>query len=141
MKRAILSSILLIPLSIVGLALYAMSTDDIEGIVICAINDETSYIPSSICEYYLFNYRLTKEDVKFIEGRGGLNFPIGISDKTKRHKLVEYFISKGVSINEPSAIDGYPPLHASIINNDPDLVKLLLSNGANIKQKDSNYSP
>lgn len=140
MKKIILLFITLVPLSVVGLALYAMSTDDVEGIVICATNDETSYIPSSVCEYYLFNFRLTKNDIKFLENRGGLNFPIGISDKAKRYKLVKYFISKGVSVNKPSAIDGYPPLHATIINNDPDLVTLLLDNGADIDQKDTNHS-
>lgn len=136
MKKAILSFIIFIPLSVIALAIYAMSTDDIEGIVICATNDETSYIPSSVCEYYLYNFRLTKEDVNYIENRGGLNFPIGIHDNTKRYNLVKFFISKGVSVNKTSAIDGYPPLHAAIIHNDPRIISLLLNNGADINKKD-----
>ncbi len=140
MKKTILSLLVIIPLSVIGLVIYAMSTDDIEGIVICATNDDTHYIPSSLCEFYLLNYRLTEEDIEFIEGRSGLSFLFEIQDKNKRYNLVKYFISKGVSINKPSTIDGYPPLHAAIINNDPDLVKLLLNNGANIKQKDSSYN-
>ncbi len=130
---------MLIPLSIMGLAIYAMSTDDIEGIVICATNEETSYIPSSVCEYYLFNFRLTEEDIKYIESRAGLNFLFGISDPNKRYKIIKYFLAKGVSINKPSAIDGLLPLHAAILDNDEELVKFLLNNGADIHKKDTKF--
>ncbi len=139
MKKAILSLIMLIPLSIIGLAIYAMSTDDIEGIVICATNEETSYIPSSACEYYLFNFRLTEEDIKYIESRAGLNFLFGISDNDKKYKLIEYFLAKGVSVNKPSSIDGLPPLHAAILDNDEELVLFLLNNGADILKKDAKF--
>ena len=140
MKKAILAFIIFIPTSIIGLAIYAMVTDDIEGIVVCAINDDTSYIPSSVCEFYLYNFRLTKEDINYIENRGGLSFPIGIHDKTKRYNLVKLFISKGVSVNKKSMIDGYTPLHSAIIHNDPRVVALLLSNGADINKKDTNQN-
>ncbi len=139
MRKVIISLILLIPLSIVGLATYEMSTENIEFIVINATNEETSYIPSSVYEYYLFNFRLTKEDIKYIESRAGLNFLLGISDHNKRYKFLKYFISKGVSINKPSAIDGFPPLHAAILLNDKELVKFLLNNGADINKKDIKF--
>jgi hypothetical protein len=140
MKKAILAFIVFIPTSIIGLAIYAMATDDIEGIVICAINDDTNYIPSSVCEFYLYNYRFTKEDISYLENRGGLSFPIGIHDETKRYNLVKLFISKDVSVNKKSVIDGYTPLHSAIIHNDPRVVSLLLSSGADINKKDSNQN-
>jgi len=137
MKKSILSIIFLIPLSIITLAIYAMASDDIEGIVICATNNKTSYIPANVCEYYLFNFRLTGKDIEYIESRGGLNFPIAISDNAKRYELVKFFISKGVSVNKASAIDGYPPIHSAIILNYPKIVTLLLNNGADIHNKDN----
>jgi len=139
MKKAILSFLILIPLSIIGLAIYAMSTENIEFVVINATNEETSYIPSSAYEYYLFNFRLTEEDIKYIENRAGLNFLFGISEKNKKYKFLKYFISKGVSINKPSAFDGLPPLHAAILLNDEGLVKFLLNNSADINKKDIKF--
>ena len=139
MKKAILSFLILTPLSIIGLAIYAMSTENIEFVVINATNEETSYIPSSAYEYYLFNFRLTEEDIQYIENRAGLNFLFGISEQNKKYKFLKYFISKGVSINKPSAFDGLPPLHAAILLNDEGLVKFLLNNGADINKKDANY--
>jgi len=140
MKKSILSFLILVPLSIMGLAIYAMSTDDIEGVVICATNDETNYIPSSVCESFLLNFRLTEEDIKYLESRSGLSFLFEIQDENMKYKLIKYFISKGVSVNKASVIDGYPPLHAAIINNDNNLVTLLLNNGADIHQKDTNHN-
>jgi len=139
MKKAILSFLILTPLSIIGLAIYAMSTENIEFVVINATNEETSYIPSSAYEYYLLNFRLTEEDIQYIENRAGLNFLFGISEQNKKYKFLKYFISKGVSINKPSAFDGLPPLHAAILLNDEGLVKFLLNNGADINKKDANY--
>lgn len=137
MRKSILTSIVLLPLLIISLAIYAMSTDDIEGLVVCAANDETSYIPSSACEFYLFNFRLTEEDIKYLESRSGLSFLFGIADHNKKYKFLEYFVAKGVSVNRPSAIDGLPPLHAAILENDEQLVEFLLQNGADPEQKDN----
>lgn len=139
MKKAILSFIIFIPLSIIALAMYAMSKENIEFIVINATNEETSYIPSSAYEYYLFNFRLTEEDIKFIESRAGLNFLLGISDQNKKYKFLKYFIAKGVPVNKPSEFDGLPPLHAAILDNDEKLVKFFLNNGADINKKDIKF--
>lgn len=139
MKKVILSLVMVIPLLVVGLGLFSMSTGNIEDIVICSTNDESHYMPSSVCEYYLLHYRLTKEDIRFLEARSGLAFLFDISDKSKRDHFLKYFVSKGVSTSKPSVIDGYPPLHAAIINNDPELVEFLLAHGANPEQKDDNH--
>ncbi len=140
MKKAILSFLILIPLSIAGLAIYAMRSYNIEHIVICATDDKTTYIPSSVCESFLLNFRLNEEDVKYFESRSGLSFLFEIQNKNMKYKLIKYFISKGVSVNKASAIDGYPPLHAAIINNDNNLVTFLLNNGADIHQKDTSHN-
>lgn len=139
MKKYIFLIILITSLLIACLGFYSILKGDIEDIVICSVNGESHYIPSNLCEYYLLNYRVTREDIKYLESRSGIAFLFGIPNKDKRNKLLRYFISKGVSIDNPSAIDGYPPLHAAIIYNDRWLVKFLLENGANSKQKDNNH--
>ena len=139
-RKIIFPVLVLIPLIVVGVGFYSMSKGDIEDIVICATNEESHYIPASICEYYLLNYRVTNEDVRFLEGRSGLAFLFEMPDKSKRQALLEHFISKGVSIDKQSSIDGYTPLHAAIIKNDPELVAFLLERGANPNQKDQEHN-
>jgi len=140
MKKGIAILLVTIPLLIIGLGFFSMSKGNIEDIVICSTNEKSHYIPSGICEYYLLNFRLNKEDINFIKSRSGLAFLFDIPDKTQRKALLEYFISKGVSTNYPGSIDGYPPLHAAIINNDYELVEFLINNGANPAQKDKNQN-
>ncbi len=130
MKKNILLIIFTVLVLIVGTGFLSMIKGDIEDIIICSTNNESHYIPSPICEYYLLNYRLTEEDIKFIESGAGLAFLFNISDNSKRHILLEYFISKGVSINKPNNIDGLTPLHAAILMSDESLVKYLIEKGA-----------
>lgn len=138
MKKIMLPLIVIIPLLLIAFGFFSMSKGNIEDIIICSINDESHYIPSDVCEYYLLNHRLTGEDIKYLENGAGLAFLFDIPDKSKRNIFLQHFILKGVSVDTPSRIDGYPPLHAAIINNDPELVKFLLKNGANPNQKDKN---
>lgn len=130
MKKTIFLIILIIPALIIGAGFFSMTEGGIEDIVICSTSDKSHYIPSSVCEYYLLNYRLTETDIKAIESGSGLAFLFGISNKPKRNKFLEYFISKGVSIDKPSNIDGFTPLHAAILENDKELVEYLLGKGA-----------
>jgi len=131
MKKNILILISTILTLVTGMGILSMTKGDIEDIIICSTNSKSHYIPSAICEYYLLNYRLTGEDINFIESGAGLSFLFHISDKSKRYMFLEYFISKGVSIDKPSAIDGLTPLHAAILMNDTELVVYLLDRGAN----------
>lgn len=140
MKRIVLSLLVIIPLVVSAGAVFSMSKGSIEDVVICVVNKESHYVPSSLCEYYLHNYRLTEEDIRFLEDRAGLAFLFDVPDKEKRNALLEYFVAKGVSFNKPSAIDGYPPLHAAIISNDPELVAFLLEQGADVDQRDRNHN-
>lgn len=109
---------------------YAVKTFSISELVICASTNEAFYIPESVCEYYLINYRGNKDDIKKLENGAGLSFVANIKDPIKRYKFLNYFISKGLNINGASKIDGLTPLHSAILLNDPDLVQYLLSKGA-----------
>ncbi len=41
-------------------AIYSLENSRVEDVVLCSVEDNTHYIPNSFCEFYLFNFRLTK---------------------------------------------------------------------------------
>lgn len=137
MKKLIISisALVIVVLVFTG---YSLSRYDIQELVICTTNKESHYIPMGVCEYYMVNYRITPADIQQLEKQAGLSFLLGLPDKHVRQDLVRLFNSRGADVNKHSAIDGYAPLHAAIINNDADMVKLLLSLGANKSLKDAN---
>ncbi|WP_041394420.1 ankyrin repeat domain-containing protein [Photobacterium profundum] len=140
MKKSVFISVpLLCFVLYLSMALYSLSTSAIDDIIICGTNDDTHYFPKGVCEYYLFNSRLTSEDILTLEANSGLAFLFGIQDKSQRYAYIKYFLSEGVSINAISTVDGLSPLHAAIIRNDSKLVGFLLQNGASLSQKESNY--
>ena len=116
--------------------LFSLSNSDIEDVVVCSMNNDAHLIPSDVCEYYLQNHRVNPDDIQYLEEGAGLSFLLGIPNQEKRYKLMEHFISKGVSLNKPSAIDGLPPLHAAIVSDDQRAVSLLLKRGASLTQED-----
>ena len=134
---------ILVPLSCViaycTIALYSLSESNIEDIIICSSNNETHYIPDGICELYLLNYRATENDIQFLETRSGLAFLFGIQNENKRYNYLEYFLSKGISIDALNSVDGLSPLHAAVVLNDLKLVEYLLDKGASATQIDKNY--
>jgi hypothetical protein len=124
-----------------SVALYSLTGSGIEDIIICSSDEgEAHYIPSVLCERYLLNYRATADDVQALESNAGLSFLFGIQGDSKRYLYLDYFLSKGVSINALSNVDGLTPLHAAIVLNDVELVKYLLNKGANPTQVDKNYA-
>ncbi len=138
MKKLIIS-LLIIPVSIIGLAIYALETFTIDDLIVCSSYDDAYYIPSSTCEYYLKNYRANEEDIKYLESGFGLGFITAIDDSEKKYRLMDFFISKGLSVNSKSKADGLTPLHSAIILNDPKLVEYLLSKNADPLQTESNH--
>ena len=111
-------------------AVYSLSESTVEDIIICGTNDDTDYIPSKVCELYLFNFRTSGSDIQYLESGAGLAFLFGIKDVNKRNIFIEYFLSKGISIAALSNIEGLSPLHAAILLNDLTLVEYLIDKGA-----------
>ncbi|MBN4080607.1 ankyrin repeat domain-containing protein [Beggiatoa alba] len=130
MKKFVISFFIIASISITGTMTYAIKTLTINELIICTSNNEAFYIPQAVCEYYLINYRGSKEDIHDLENGNGLSFVANIDDLDKRYKLMDYFISKGLDVNGVSKIDGLTPLHSAILLNDPDLVQYLLSKRA-----------
>lgn len=120
-------------------AFYTLIDSDVEDLIICSTNDNTHYIPSGACEYYLLNYRTGQDDIESLESGAGLAFLFEIKDVNKRYAYIEHFISKGLAINLLSNIDGLSPLHSAILLNDIKLVRFLIDKGASITIKEKLY--
>lgn len=139
MKRIIASVILLLLTAVIGLGGWSLHTADIQDVSLCVTEDDTHYIPNSVCEQYMLQFRGTPSDIEDLENGAGLAFFFGIEDREMRRRVMSFFLVNGLSINKPSAIDGLPPLHAAILMNDAELIKFLLEHGADPTQKDQRH--
>ena len=127
-KKILLALVIIIPATWIGLTIYVMATDDLEGLMICSTSDEAYRIPKSVCEYYTLHFRGTKDDIAQLEKGIGISFVFG--DEKKRATFLNFLLDKGANINLISPLDGMTPLHAAVFDNDPELVKFLLDRGA-----------
>ncbi|MBB1320383.1 MULTISPECIES: ankyrin repeat domain-containing protein [Shewanella] len=118
-------------------AIYSLENSRVEDVVLCSVEDNTHYIPNSFCEFYLFNFRLTKQDLDELQSASGIAFLFSISNQKKKYVYLDKFIENGASVNSKSEIDGLPPLHAAILLNDKKLVEYLLSKGSDPELLDS----
>lgn len=143
MKKLTIYLLLLLSVGYSSVALYSLINSDIEDVIICSTDDNTHYIPSDACEYYLLNYRADNDDIESLESGARLAFLFEIKDTDKRDAYIEHFISKGVAVNTLSHIDGLSPLHSAILLNDFGLVQLLINKGASvtIKEKSLGLTP
>jgi hypothetical protein len=129
-KKIVLAIVIIAPVSWVGFTIYAMTTFDIETLMTYATSDDNCRIPycNKPVEYYTLHFRGTKEDVAKLEQGIGLSYVF--SDSKKRSTFLNFLLDKGVNINKVSPLDGTTPLHAAVLQNDPELVKFLLDHGA-----------
>ena len=142
MKKLVIA-ILLIPGFIVSLVIYALWSFNIHKLIICSSDPDTFYLPSSICEKYMYHFRGNKEDIDFLDQQNGISFLFETKDKDKKYKMLDFFLKNGANINLRNEIDGLTPLHIAVLNNDVTLVKFLLKHGAdkNIKDKHNKMTP
>jgi hypothetical protein len=137
-KKTLLAIGIIVPVSWVGFTIYAMSTFNLEKLIICSTSDGAYRIPKSVCEYYTIHFRGTKEDIANLEKGIGLTFAL---NDTKNTKFINFLLEKGANINLVSPLDGTTPLHAAVLLNEPELVKFLLDHGADATiRKGKSYS-
>ena len=127
-----------------GVWLYYVSIyfKDIYTLTACS-QGQVELIPKSLCQAYLYNFRGTHDDVAEINHDGSLFEIISTTKKEDQSTLLEFLLKKGVDINGLNERTGTSPLHAAVLGNDLEVVKLFLRYGANplIKDKQSNLTP
>ncbi len=124
----------------IGLSTYAISTQGIEDLLLCADRGGLK-IPFSkqLCRKYLFNFRGSREDVDTLQqGVGALFVTQGESTTSERTELLKFLVGKGLDVNR-AGMDRILPLHGAVLANSADEVKILLGNGANPALKDNRF--
>lgn len=139
-KKIILGGSTLVLAGIFGLMLYVMSQMDIEHLISCSSNEGSTRIPRSLCEYYMINHRITKDDINELSSGAGLDYILN-GEKPKKYEIAKIFISRGLDvdgINHFSEKD-VTPLHAAVLFNDVQRVKFLIYHGANLNITSRGY--
>ncbi|MBL1277356.1 MAG: hypothetical protein COB30_014835, partial [Ectothiorhodospiraceae bacterium] len=62
----------------VGLMFYDMTEMEIEVLILCSENQGGILIPSSLCHYYMLNYRINEKDIKKLSEGAGLDYVLGV---------------------------------------------------------------
>lgn len=141
MKKTITASIVGFLLFVyIGLSTYAISTQGIEDLLLCADRGGLK-IPFSkqLCRKYLLNFRGSREDIDTLQqGIGALFVTQGESTTSERTELLKFLVGKGLDVNR-AGMDRLLPLHGAVLANSADEVKILLGNGANPALKDNRF--
>lgn len=133
-KRILITLPPLLVAAYLGVAWYVMRMDIAVPILAITTNDSYPGIPPILAKAYLSasdydpnaRTRLGMPALNFIVAGYGLN---GLREREAILELSQSFINKGADINKPW--DGFTPLQAAVIANEPNLVQHLLKNGAN----------
>lgn len=128
-KKIIVLLIVLIPLSWGGLAVYIMSHEGLEDLILCDSQDNIIPIPKFMCDGYLMHFRGSAAEIRRMENLMGP--PLDIDDEKQLFKYLDFLISKGYDLNKVSQLTGFTPLHTAILQLKPDVVSYLLAHGAN----------
>lgn len=139
-KKILFSSLALAVTATVVLVSYDMSKMDIEDLILCSVNEGGIRIPGKLCQHYMLNHRIDEKDIKKLSKGAGLDYILNLQTPDK-YEIAKVFIAKGLDIN---GINHYndkdiTPLHASVLYNDLERVKFLLTQGANIRIRSKGY--
>jgi hypothetical protein len=142
MKKAVVTASILAFLlfGYMGLATYAISTQGIEQLLLCADRGGLK-IPFSkqLCRGYLLAFRGSREDIDTLhKGVGALFVTQGESATSERAELLNFLVGKGLDVNR---VDMHQllPLHGATLANSADEVKILLDNGADPSLTDGRF--
>jgi len=132
--KVILTFIFTLGTSVFGLALYAMTGMSAFTLIQCSSGEGGIYIPSSVCEFYLKDYRLNQDDIEELSV-GGLDPILNLDNEIFKYELATVLINKGLDVNginfyyADEKID-LTPLHAAIIEQDVKRTQFLIESGA-----------
>jgi len=126
-------------LTIAGLMFYDMTQMEMEVLILCSENQGGIRIPSSLCKYYLVNYRMNEKDIKELSEGAGLDYILYIEGRNStEYELAKLFLAKGLDVDGVNHHSGYfdnkkfTPLQSAVVLNDVPRVKFLLEHGADV---------
>lgn len=139
-NKIIVGGASLILVGVFGLVLYVMSQMDIEHLISCSSNEGGTRIPSSLCEYYMVNYRINKSDIDELRNGAGLDYILN-GESSRKYEMAEIFISRGLSVDGINNFNDkdVTPLQAAVLHNDVKQVRFLINQGANVNIKSKGY--
>ena len=133
-KKIVFGSISGIFLIYVGLMFYDMTEMEIEVLILCSEDQGGIRIPSSLCHYYMLNYRMNEKDIKELSEGAGLDYVLGVEGrKSTEYELAKMFLARGLDVNGISHYSGMTPLQATALSNDVQSVKFLIEQGADLQ--------
>jgi len=120
-------------LTIVGFMLYDTATMEMEVLILCSANQGGIRIPSSLCHYYMVNYRINEQGIKELSDGAGLDYILN-GESPKNYEFAKIFLANGLDVDGINHYDpkGATPLQAAVVYNDVKRVKFLLEYGADI---------
>jgi len=121
-----------------SLVVYDVHHMNTETLIQCSSNDGWVIIPSSICKFYMFNFREPKPDVDVINKSIGISYILNGENEGK-YEISSFYIENGADVNAINGVGFYKntALHSAIIVDDLMAVKYLLNNNARVDV----YSP
>jgi len=130
----------LILLTFFGSMFYTIHRMDIADLIVCSLTERESIIPNKFCEYYMINYRMTPEDIDFLDEGPGLDFVLN-GTNPRKYKIAKILIVKGLDVNGINHLlsKGISPLYSAILSNDIKTVKFLINNGADTRLVGNDY--
>lgn len=131
MKKLFLS-LLVAATGLTFFLLFALSRLSTFELIICSADEGGFNLPSWACELHLKKIRGNGQGLDALNA-GGLD-PVLNLNSTKKYELADFLISQGMSVDAPNQIvagDDATPLHLSVLYNDLERAKFLLSRGAN----------
>jgi hypothetical protein len=112
---------------------YALSTIDIEKLIVSSLHPATNRFPPGQPEFFLFHFRGNKKDLETLSKGKGLSFILsdGTAEPDQALKIATFFLNKGIDINL-IGFDGLTALHSTVLQNQPNYVSYLLRHGADV---------
>jgi ankyrin repeat protein len=126
---------------VAGLMLYDMSQMKMEVLILCSANEGGIRIPSSLCKYYMVNYRINEKGIKELREGVGLGYVLGVERKFSDYEMTKIFIANGLgvdSVNHYGDVD-VTPLQSAVLSNDVRGVKFLIGYRVDVRIKNERY--
>lgn len=126
-------SVCLAAATYVSFVSYALSTIDIEKLIVSSLHPETNRFPPGLPEFYLFHFRGNEKDLETLSKDKGLSFILSDStaESDQALKIATFLLIKGIDINL-IGFDGLTALHSAVLQNQPNYVSYLVKHGADV---------